>query len=931
MLASNKNSKEVNERGDTPLHIAIKSHVRRKDSEKVLLSLLKNNLVDPSRRDKQNKRPIDHLTLKEDPRRQLIQEYTTKSEPHKDNEKDETSGQQEAKDTSTEQKTDSEPDSETSYIIIKKEQSYEFFSNTKKLLHHIENIRKMDSSLFISTANPELDILPQFKQEDYSETFQSKSALTEKLEEDFSASQVCLTNSSAEDCLNLDDLPCKVECTKDVKHFFKDKKRFSRADHISAIKTIQLIAEGRKFSKKVSSRAYANICIQEARATRSTRILWEQAISYSLDLSDEPHKDCSVIRIWDVVVDHDKLNERIKSIEQRALAEYEKGHNSAKNLSWSDSNFVPFDNKGKNTFTTPTFYSFDSSTVKSLIDGINDKREYPFKVSHEEHKIIKLISHEAILLLGRSGTGKTTCCLYRLWNECKNFWDPNSLTFGMKFSCNSLKKSSVCSLNRATAFVTESSKAENSEECIKDINASNLDNEEINLHQAFISKNPILCDKMKTQFYKLAAAYDYFEPHMTNENAPIPNSFQKFHDMSFPAFLTARQYYIILDNSLDDDKQFFKRNGNGDLLCEIVSWDYNMQALDISLEDEHNSEDEDDGIYSLENASRIRSKVKWTEVTALYFRDVIWPKISKFSKGSLDPLLVWLEIKSFIKGSELSVRLGAPLSFKDYKKIGNKMAPNYSAHRDSIFELYKHYEKYLQNQRYKSYLFDECDLVLNLHKRIKEGTSWSIHTIYIDEVQDFTQAELLLFIRTCTLPNYMFFTGDSAQSIMRGIAFRFEDLRSCFHQLHQSNSHIKVPEKPFTLLLNYRSHSGIVKLAASVIDLITEYFRDSIDCLPKEYGLYSGPRPVFLNITSVEELALLLTANEQDNLTADFGAHQVILVQSNEARNSLPKILSEANCLTIFEAKGLEFDDVLLYNFFTNSMVSDSKLILSMC
>lgn len=40
------------------------------------------------------------------------------------------------------------------------------------------------------------------------------------------------------------------------------------------------------------------------------------------------------------------------------------------------------------------------------------------------------------------------------------------------------------------------------------------------------------------------------------------------------------------------------------------------------------------------------------------------------------------------------------------------------------------------------------------------------------QVQDFTQAELGLLIHLCDDVNTMFFTGDTAQSIMRGVAFR---------------------------------------------------------------------------------------------------------------------------------------------------------------
>ena len=49
---------------------------------------------------------------------------------------------------------------------------------------------------------------------------------------------------------------------------------------------------------------------------------------------------------------------------------------------------------------------------------------------------------------------------------------------------------------------------------------------------------------------------------------------------------------------------------------------------------------------------------------------------------------------------------------------------------------------------------------------------------------------------------------------------------------------------------------------------------------------------------------------------------KVILVVDDEARDSLPEELSFGLVLTIFESKGLEFDDVLLYNFFKDSTVS---------
>ena len=57
-----------------------------------------------------------------------------------------------------------------------------------------------------------------------------------------------------------------------------------------------------------------------------------------------------------------------------------------------------------------------------------------------------------------------------------------------------------------------------------------------------------------------------------------------------------------------------------------------------------------------------------------------------------------------------------------------------------------------------------------------------------------------------------------------------------------------------------------------------------------------------------------------------YNSFQAILVVDDEARNNLPGKMRRGIRLTIYEAKGLEFDDVLLYNFFKDSQVWILKL-----
>ena len=69
------------------------------------------------------------------------------------------------------------------------------------------------------------------------------------------------------------------------------------------------------------------------------------------------------------------------------------------------------------------------------------------------------------------------------------------------------------------------------------------------------------------------------------------------------------------------------------------------------------------------------------------------------------------------------------------------------------------------------------------------------------------------------------------------------------------------------------------------------------------------------------DLAVLLRGNKRKTSHIEFGAHQAILVVNEAARDAIPEELQLGLILTIYEAKGLEFDDILLFNFFRDSQV----------
>ena len=699
------------------------------------------------------------------------------------------------------------------------------------------------------------------------------------------------------DLSKLDGLPWEVECT--VK-FFKCLKNDKlplrlRKAIVNRLYRLALGERSSKLSKEVGGGEGEGLLF-ECKLTKSARIIWEEAKQFSprLTRGSSTPVYSEVIRVWDVAWNHDRLHHCIQNVklsrkksaesdiqlslskssavDQTKHVKYPRQFFPSNETSEVCERFVPAADIDENEYSVVSFYSVTSALVSSALADGNKRKDFPYKEWPKEHTIISLPQNrESILLLGRSGTGKTTCCLFRMWNQFRNFWE-----------------SSVCS---ESSFVS----------------SELLDSgKELTLHQVFISKNRRLCDCLKDKFYNMVASYKFLEPQMKFCKGEVPIHLDTVDEYAYPLFLSSKQFLILLDFSISAKPFFFPRRPDGSLKISVVTHKDTIDSV------------------------AVQSTEVMTEVTAECFKHKVWPKITALQQRSLDPLLVWMEIKSFIKGSHEAVRIAnGYLSLPLYESLGSKMAPNYKGDRKEIYSLFIKYQQYLRNHC----LFDECDLLHNLYQRLNKLDrlpKWSIDHFFVDEVQDFTQAELAILIRCCQNPNGLFMTGDTAQNIMSGVSFRFCDLRSLFHCLQNdqkkgeacSRIKISVPEIHH-LDINFRSHSGILKLAASIIELMKRFFPLSFDVLPEDRGLFPGPQPIFID--SPESAALendlenFLKSCERQSSGIQFGANQAIIVRSEDVKDSLQ---DKAIVLTVFESKGLEFDDVLLFNFFKDSNVS---------
>lgn len=119
-----------------------------------------------------------------------------------------------------------------------------------------------------------------------------------------------------------------------------------------------------------------------------------------------------------------------------------------------------------------------------------------------------------------------------------------------------------------------------------------------------------------------------------------------------------------------------------------------------------------------------------------------------------------------------------------------------------------------------------------------------LHYLMIDEVQDLPYVFILLL--TLLVESGVFFGGDSAQTIAKGVEFRFSDIRRMFDRRFAEREFKLDPPELMQLSVNFRSHNAILQLSNSVVSLVEVLFPNSIDRLRKERSDYDGPKPMVL-------------------------------------------------------------------------------------
>ena len=348
--------------------------------------------------------------------------------------------------------------------------------------------------------------------------------------------------------------------------------------------------------------------------------------------------------------------------------------------------------------------------------------------------------------------------------------------------------------------------------------------------QLFVTKNEILKEEVQKSFENMGLAWRRRKRTNHTEALKVVSSTET-GTRSFPLFLTSGEWLDLLDKQLPGESFFTELELEERSRCSKeyeTSVELGIEAMFVEKSNVFNERQE--------SGRKI--------MTFSTFKRQ-WRKINSRIKSSFDPALVWLEIKSHIKGSVEALKLNMEersaqenrfLSLDEYLNLPRKQSRINESQRREVFNLYISYEK-LKREKY---FYDEMDIVFQLAGRVLIFNEKKVSNdlvpydaLFVDEVQDFTQAELFLLTKMSADPNNLMLAGDTAQSIAVGVSFRFTDLRQIFY-----HSFGGLDPELLQLTHNYRSHSGILRLAACVVELLYFFFGNSLDKLPPDLGLF---------------------------------------------------------------------------------------------
>lgn len=280
------------------------------------------------------------------------------------------------------------------------------------------------------------------------------------------------------------------------------------------------------------------------------------------------------------------------------------------------------------------------------------------------------------------------------------------------------------------------------------------------------------------------------------------------------------------------------------------------------------------------------------EITPCKFKE--WFYRQTESRSLQDPYKVFEELRGVICGQ---VTKSPWLDRTSYLNLGVKQSIFTPELRNTVYDLFEKYLRFLANEGI-------YDPIILSHKYLSL-VEQAYDCIVVDELQDMTSIQLLLILKSLRRRGNFLLCGDANQ-IVHPNHFSWSQIKSLLlyeQQIVSPDGSIKV------LHNNYRNSMRITEMANRVLILKQLRFgsldRESNHLLFST-GKSSGNLQLLENSDSVRQALNDLTS---------LSARVAVIVMHQEQKRAAREHFSTPLIFSVQEAKGLEYDSVIIYNF----------------
>jgi hypothetical protein len=268
-----------------------------------------------------------------------------------------------------------------------------------------------------------------------------------------------------------------------------------------------------------------------------------------------------------------------------------------------------------------------------------------------------------------------------------------------------------------------------------------------------------------------------------------------------------------------------------------------------------------------------------------------------------EPYRVYEEFKGVLTGSPIHA---AWLTKAEYMALGIKQSIFGAEEKERLYPLFLKYVEWLKDNGW----YDGNIICYQYLEKIKPRYDF----VMVDEVQDITNIQLKCILQSLNNPSHFILTGDSNQ-IVHPNFFSWSKIKTYFHTSTNTAKQIRI------LQTNYRNSPEVVALSNHLLKIKN-----------RRFGSIDHESNYLINTISTNKGEVLLYGDDEKKKTelnrrTQNSTHFAVIVTDNIYKAEAQKHFKTPLVFSVHEAKGLEYENVILVNFVSNHEAEFSEII----